>query len=450
VNVKLEQPRDLAEDLLDRIENRTARVIVVGLGYVGLPLAETFAWANYPVIGFDIDAQKVAKLRRGESYIGHICSERVAELVGSGRFDATDDPVRFVEADAIIICVPTPLGEAREPDLSYIVRTAETIRPHLRAGQIVILESTTYPGTTEEVLLPILEGSGLKAGTDFFLAYSPEREDPGNRDYATRNIPKVVGGFDETSQRLAVALYEPVVDGVVAVSGTRVAEACKILENTYRAVNIALVNELKGVFAAMGIDIWEVIAAAKTKPFGFQAFYPGPGLGGHCIPIDPFYLTWAARKYGHNTRFIELAGEVNTAMPRYVVNRVAEALNEDGKPVKGSRICILGVAYKKDVDDPRESPAFEILELLEERGAVLSYNDPHVPALPSMRHRDRLKMESVELTPELLAGQDCVILVTDHSAYNYSRIVEHARLFVDTRNATAGCTISKTCRIVKA
>jgi UDP-N-acetyl-D-glucosamine dehydrogenase len=450
VNVKLEQPRDLAEDLLDRIENRTARVIVVGLGYVGLPLAETFAWANYPVIGFDIDAQKVAKLRRGESYIGHICSERVAELVGSGRFDATDDPVRFVEADAIIICVPTPLGEAREPDLSYIVRTAETIRPHLRAGQIVILESTTYPGTTEEVLLPILEGSGLKAGTDFFLAYSPEREDPGNRDYATRNIPKVVGGFDETSQRLAVALYEPVVDGVVAVSGTRVAEACKILENTYRAVNIALVNELKGVFAAMGIDIWEVIAAAKTKPFGFQAFYPGPGLGGHCIPIDPFYLTWAARKYGHNTRFIELAGEVNTAMPRYVVNRVAEALNEDGKPVKGSRICILGVAYKKDVDDPRESPAFEILELLEERGAVLSYNDPHVPALPSMRHHDRLKMESVELTPELLAGQDCVILVTDHSAYNYSRIVEHTRLFVDTRNATAGCTIAKSCRIVKA
>jgi UDP-N-acetyl-D-glucosamine dehydrogenase len=450
VNVKLEQPRDLAEDLLDRIENRTARVIVVGLGYVGLPLAETFAWANYPVIGFDIDAEKVARLRRGESYIGHICSERVAELVGTGRFDATDDPARFVEADAIIICVPTPLGEAREPDLSYIVRTAETIRPHLRAGQIVILESTTYPGTTEDVLLPILEGSGLKAGTDFFVAYSPEREDPGNRDYATRNIPKVVGGLDETSQRLAVALYEPVVDGVVPVSGTRVAEACKILENTYRAVNIALVNELKGVFAAMGIDIWEVIAAAKTKPFGFQAFYPGPGLGGHCIPIDPFYLTWIARKYGHNTRFIELAGEVNTAMPRYVVNRVAEALNADGKPVKGSRICILGVAYKKDVDDPRESPAFEILELLQERGAVLSYNDPHVPVLPAMRHHDRLKMESVELTPELLASQDCVILVTDHSAYNYSRIVEHARLFVDTRNATTGCTIAKTCRIVKA
>ncbi len=449
MTVKMAEPRDLAEDLLERIEKRTARVVVVGLGYVGLPLAETFAWAGYPVIGFDIDADKVAKLRSGESYIGHICSERVAELVATGRFDATDKPERFVEADAIIICVPTPLGEAREPDLSYIVRTAETLRPHLRAGQLVVLESTTYPGTTEELLLPLLEESGLKAGTDFFLAYSPEREDPGNRDYATRNIPKVVGGIDETSQRLAVSLYEPVVDGVVPVSGTRVAEACKILENTYRAVNIALVNELKGVFAAMGIDVWEVIAAAKTKPFGFQAFYPGPGLGGHCIPIDPFYLTWVARKYGRNTKFIELAGEVNAAMPRYVVDRVAEALNDGGKPVKGSRICILGVAYKKDVDDPRESPAFEIMKLLQQRGAALSYNDPHVPALPRMRHHD-LHLESVELTPEFLGEQDCVVLVTDHSAYHYDRIVASSRLFVDTRNATAGCRETEGCRVVKA
>ncbi len=447
--VKLAAPHDTAADLLERIENRTAKVVVVGLGYVGLPLAETFAWAGYPVIGFDIDAGKVERLRRGESYIGHICPERIAELVGTGRFDATDDPARFVEADAIIICVPTPLGEAREPDLSYIVRTAEMLRPHLRVGQLVVLESTTYPGTTEDLLLPLLEESGLQAGTDFFLAYSPEREDPGNRDYSTRNIPKVVGGIDETSQRLAVALYEPVVDGVVPVSGTRVAEACKILENTYRAVNIALVNELKGVFAAMGIDVWEVIAAAKTKPFGFQAFYPGPGLGGHCIPIDPFYLTWAARKYGTNTRFIELAGEINTAMPQYVVDRIAEALNDDGKPVKGSRICILGVAYKKDVDDSRESPAFPLMELLQARGAELTYNDPHVPSLPRTRHHD-LCLDSVDLVPEFLEEQDCVVLVTDHSAYNVARILEHTRLFVDTRNAAAGCPASKNGRIVKA
>jgi UDP-N-acetyl-D-glucosamine dehydrogenase len=438
----------LAEELASRIELRTARIAVVGLGYVGLPLAETFAWGGYPVLGFDIDENKVAKLQRGESYIGHICPERVSELVGSGRFDATSDPGRFVEADAIVICVPTPLGEAREPDLSYITRTAEMLRPHLRQGQLVILESTTYPGTTEDVLRPILEESGLKAGQDFFLAYSPEREDPGNRDFATRNIPKVVGGMDETSLRLAVSLYEPVVDGVVPVSGTRVAEACKILENTYRAVNIALVNELKSVFSAMGIDVWEVIAAAKTKPFGFQAFYPGPGLGGHCIPIDPFYLTWAARKHGLNTRFIELAGEVNTAMPQYVVDRTAEALNDDGKAMKGSRVCVLGVAYKKDVDDPRESPAFEIMEKLKKRGAIVTYSDPHVPTLPRMRHHT-LRQDSRTLTPDFLDSQDCVLLITDHSAFDYDFIVQNSRLFVDTRNAAAGCEAGD-CRIVKA
>jgi UDP-N-acetyl-D-glucosamine dehydrogenase len=438
----------LADDLAARIEARTARVVVVGLGYVGLPLAETFAWGGYPVLGFDVDPQKIAKLERGESYIGHICPERVAELVNSGRFEATTDPSRFVEADAVIICVPTPLGEAREPDLSYIVRTAETLRPHLRAGQLVVLESTTYPGTTEDLLRPLLEESGLVAGKDFFLAYSPEREDPGNRDFATRNIPKVIGGLDETSLRLAVALYEPIVDGVVPVSSTRVAEACKILENTYRCVNIALVNELKGVFTPMGIDVWEVIAAAKTKPFGFQAFYPGPGLGGHCIPIDPFYLTWAARRQGLNTRFIELAGEINAAMPQYVVEQVAAALNDEGKALRGRRVLVLGVAYKRDVDDPRESPAFPILEMLQARGAVVSYNDPHVPTLPAMRHH-RVRLDSQPLTPEFLAAQDCVVLVTDHSAYDYAMILRHARLLVDTRNATADCPPSG-CRVVKA
>ena len=438
----------LADKLAARIEQRTARVTVVGLGYVGLPLAETFALGGYPVLGFDIDQTKIAKLLRGESYIGHISAERVKELVQSGRFDATSDPGRFAEADAIIICVPTPLGEAREPDLSYIVHTGEAILPFLRAGQLIVLESTTYPGTTEDLLQPILEKNGLKAGRDFFLAYSPEREDPGNRDFATRNIPKVVGGLDETSRHLAVALYTPIVDGVVPVSSTRVAEACKILENTYRAVNIALVNELKQVFDVMGIDVWEVIAAAKTKPFGFQAFYPGPGLGGHCIPIDPFYLTWIARKYGLNTRFIELAGEINTSMPRYVVDRVAEALNDDSKAVKGSRVCVLGVAYKKDVDDPRESPAFEIMEMLQARGAELSYNDPHVPSLPRMRQH-ALRLDSTPLTPEFLAAQDCLLIVTDHSAYDYFTIVKYAQLVVDTRNATANCPATG-CRIVKA
>jgi UDP-N-acetyl-D-glucosamine dehydrogenase len=448
MSVELAFVPSLADELAGRIENRTARVAVVGLGYVGLPLAETFAWGGYPVLGFDIDPDKIARLNRGESYIGHICPERVAELIGSGRFEATTEPARFVEADAVVICVPTPLGEAREPDLSCIIRTAETLRPHLRPGQLIVLESTTYPGTTEDLLRPLLEESGLKAGVDFFLAYSPEREDPGNRDFATRNIPKVVGGIDQTSRQLAVALYEPVVDGVVPVSSTRVAEACKILENTYRAVNIALVNELKGVFGAMGIDVWEVIEAAKTKPFGFAAFYPGPGLGGHCIPIDPFYLTWAARRHGLNTRFIELAGEINTAMPLYVVERLTGALNEAGRAVKGSRICVLGVAYKKDVDDPRESPAFTILELLHARGARVTYNDPHVPRLPPMRHH-RVRLDSQPLTAEFLAAQDCVLIVTDHSAYDMPAILRHARLVVDTRNATSGCEPGK-CRVVKA
>jgi UDP-N-acetyl-D-glucosamine dehydrogenase len=367
----------------------------------------------------------------------------VAELISSGRFDATTDHRRFGDVDAIIICVPSPLTEAREPDLSYITGTGEAIRPYLRRGQLVVLESTTYPGTTTDLLQPLLEKSGWKAGQDFFLAFSPEREDPGNKQFSTRTIPKVVGGIDAVSRDLAVALYEPIVEGVVPVSSTGVAEACKILENTYRSVNIALVNELKSVFDAMGIDIWEVIAAAKTKPFGFQAFYPGPGLGGHCIPIDPFYLTWAARRFGLNTRFIELAGEINTGMPQYVVNRIADALNEHGKPVKGSRVCVLGVAYKKDVDDPRESPAFTILELLLKRGAVVSYNDPHVPRLPHMRHHS-IRLDSEPLSEKFLASLDCVVIVTDHSAYDYAWIVKHAPMVVDTRNATKDCQGDRT------
>jgi UDP-N-acetyl-D-glucosamine dehydrogenase len=432
----------LAKALLARIQQRLARVGIVGLGYVGLPLAETFAWGGYPVLGFDVDADKVAKLNKGQSYIGHISSERVAELVATGRFEATIEPSRFADADAIIICVPTPLTDAREPDLSYIVGTAQALRPFLKRGHLVVLESTTYPGTTTDLLQPLLEESGLRAGKDFFLAFSPEREDPGNKQFSTRTIPKVVGGLDAVSRDLAVALYQPIVEGVVPVSSTGVAEACKILENTYRSVNIALVNELKGVFDAMGIDIWEVIAAAKTKPFGFQAFYPGPGLGGHCIPIDPFYLTWAARKYGVNTRFIELAGEINTSMPQYVVSRIAEALNEHAKPVRGSRVCALGVAYKKDVDDPRESPAFPILELLSRRGAIVSYNDPHIPTLPPMRHH-RIRLDSQALTEQCLAAQDCVVIITDHSAYDFPWILRHARLVVDTRNATRDCTADR-------
>ena len=437
-----------AEDLAARIRSREATVCVVGMGYVGLPLAEVFARAGYQVVGFDIDEGKVDKLAAGQSYINHIPSARVAEMVQGGHFRPTTDPACFAGADAVVICVPTPLTDAREPDLSFVLDTGRAIARQLRPGQLVVLESTTFPGTTDEWLRPILEAGGLRAGHDFFLAFSPEREDPGNPNYSTHSIPKVVGGSDPASRDLAVALYEPAVDGVVPVSSARVAEACKILENTYRAVNIALVNELKVVFDAMGIDVWEVIEAAKTKPFGFQAFYPGPGLGGHCIPIDPFYLTWAARMYGLNTRFIELAGEVNTAMPLYVVNRVAEALNDDGKPVKGSRVCVLGVAYKKDVDDTRESPAVHIMEMLQKRGAEVSYHDPYVPSLPPMRHHS-LRMDSTPLTDEFLAGVDCVLVVTDHARCDYDRVATHARLVVDTRNALARVP-EPACRVVKA
>lgn len=425
------------EELLGRIRLKKARVGIIGLGYVGLPLARAFAERGFAVLGFDVDTAKVTKLERGESYIGHIGADVIRAMRQQG-FEATTQFDRLNEPDAIIICVPTPLTETREPDLTYVVNSARAVARRLRKGQLVILESTTYPGTTRHEVLPILEETGLKAGTDFFLAFSPEREDPGNANFAAPNIPKVVGGLDKHSLELAATLYGQVVVKVVPVSTPEVAEACKILENTYRAINIALVNELKVLYDKMGIDVWEVIEAAKTKPFGFQAFYPGPGLGGHCIPIDPFYLTWIARKYGQATRFIELAGEINTGMPAFVVSKIGDALNDHGKPIKGSKVLILGMAYKKDVDDPRESPGFELMDLLLKKGAVVRYNDPHIPVLPTMRHWPHLRMESEKLTPDLLRGHDCVLIATDHTAYDWNWIVEHARLVVDTRNATKG------------
>ncbi len=425
--------------LLAKIKAKPARVGIIGLGYVGLPLASAFARNGVAVLGFDVDAAKVEKLQNGTSYIKHITDETVAAM-RNNRFEATDKFERLSEPDAILICVPTPLTEAREPDLTYIVKSATAIAVTLRPGQLIVLESTTYPGTTRQVVQPILEATGLKAGQDFFLAFSPEREDPGNPNFSTPTIPKVVGGLEPQSLDLAATLYGQVVVRVVRVSSPEVAEACKILENTYRAVNIALVNELKVIYNLMGIDVWEVIDAAKSKPFGFQAFYPGPGLGGHCIPIDPFYLTWVARKHGLTTRFIELAGEVNTSMPHYVVDRLGDALNDRSKPVRGSRIALLGMAYKKDVDDPRESPGFELMELLIKKGAVVTYNDPHIPQLPPMRRYPHLHMQSQPLTPDYLRGQDAVLIVTDHSAYDWPWIVGHASLVVDSRNATAKVT----------
>jgi UDP-N-acetyl-D-glucosamine dehydrogenase len=421
--------------LLNALTHRTARVGVVGLGYVGLPLANLFHQKGFRVVGFDIDQRKVDSLRGGRSYIGHIPNERVGELMRDGRFEPTIDFSKVREVDTLSICVPTPLDDYREPDLSFIESTGHTIAPHIRKGQLIVLESTTYPGTTKEVLLPILEaGSGLRAGENFFLAYSPEREDPGNPNFSTSTIPKVVGGMDSESQTVAVALYEQAASKVIPVSSMEVAEACKILENTYRAVNIALVNEMKVLFDRMNLSIWEVIDAAKTKPFGFQAFYPGPGLGGHCIPIDPFYLTWLARRYGLNTRFIELAGEVNSRMPGYVVEQVIRGLNRAGKAVKGAKIAILGIAYKKDVDDPRESPAFEIMEELLHLGADLSYHDPHIPNMPRMRKHE-IKLSSQPLAPQYLAAQDCVLIVTDHTGVDWGLVHKHARLIVDPRNA---------------
>jgi UDP-N-acetyl-D-glucosamine dehydrogenase len=436
-----------------KIEAKTAQVGVIGLGYVGLPLALLFARNGYAVCGFDVDPNKVTMLQRGESYIRHIPQAVIAEHVQQKRLKATTDFALLREMDAILICVPTPLDAHREPDLSYVRNTAEGITPHLRRGQLIVLESTTYPGTTEEVVLPILEKSGLRCASspyttdgrtvtateepqgDFLLAFSPEREDPGNKQFQTHQIPKIIGGVNAASAQAAQALYGRAFQATLLVSSTRAAEMAKILENTYRCVNIALVNELKLLCLRMGIDIWEVIEAAKTKPFGFTAFYPGPGLGGHCIPIDPFYLTWKAREYGFPTRFIELAGEINSSMPEHVVASLAEALNQRQQCLHDARILILGVAYKKDIDDLRESPSLRIIELLQDRGARVDYHDPYFPRLHKMRKYD-YALESVEPTPATLAEYAAVVIATDHSNFDYAALVRHARLVIDTRNAT--------------
>jgi len=436
------------QTLLDKIANRTALGGVIGLGYVGLPLVQHLCRVGYPVLGFDVDEGKVAKLLRGESYIEHISSEWIAQTVKDKRFSATTDFARLSEADCISICVPTPLGEHQDPDLQYVRSTAEQIARYLRPGQLIILESTTYPGTTEEVIMEALSGNGLTVGVDYFVAYSPEREDPGNPTYTIRNIPKVSGGMTPACNQLVAEYYGSIFDRVVQVSNPATAELTKLLENIFRSVNIALVNELKILCDRMGLDVWEVIGAAATKPFGFMPFYPGPGLSGHCIPIDPFYLSWKAREYGFPTRFIELAGEINTAMPSYVVGRIAEALNDRAKPMRGARVLVLGLAYKKNVDDTRESPSWRLIELLRDRGAVVDYNDPHIPIAPPTRKYE-FEMRSVPLTEENLAGYDCVLISTAHDSYDYEFIVAHAALVVDTRNATQNVTSHRE-RIVKA
>jgi UDP-N-acetyl-D-glucosamine dehydrogenase len=443
-NANLKPHATAQNELKDKFANHTARIGIVGMGYVGLPLALLFSEQRFPVTGFDIDERKVAALNAGSSYIVRILPEEIQSAQKSG-FRATSDYSLIHGMDAVIICVPTPLNEFHEPDLSYITGTVEAIAPRLRQGQLIVLESTTYPGTTEEVVIPLLEKgnpAGLKvnrAGSagSFYVAFSPEREDPGNTTVARRDIPKVVGGEEPMATELACALYGTIFNRTVPVSSPAAAELTKLLENIYRCVNIALVNEMKQLCHRMGIDIFEVIDAAKTKPFGFQAFYPGPGLGGHCIPIDPFYLSWKAKQFDFRTKFIELAGEVNTAMPYYVMEATAAALNERGKPLKGSKILILGLAYKKDIDDLRESPALTIIELLQKRGAEVFYNDPYFPSVGRGRHYNL----NLTCTPlERLEQYDCVMIVTDHSAYDYQRIVKESQLVIDTRNATKGIT----------
>ncbi len=420
-----------------KIDDRSVHVGVIGLGYVGLPLSLTFLRKGIRVTGFDLDPVKIEMLDRGESYIKHIDSADILKFMDDGLFDATDDFATLSVPDALLICVPTPLTRNREPEMKYIVATGEAIAKVLRPGQLVVLESTTYPGTTAELLQPILENSGLVAGKDFALAFSPEREDPGNPDFTTATIPKVVGGIDAFASRVAAKLYGLALETVIPVSSTQVAELTKLLENIFRSVNIALVNELKILCLRMGIDVFEVIKAASTKPFGFMPFYPGPGLGGHCIPIDPFYLTSKAREYDIPTRFIELAGEINSSMPYFVVNRVMEALNEHGKPLKGAKVLLLGVAYKKDVDDDRESPSYKLMEILLKKGARVMYNDPHIPVLKAGRKYD-FGLSSTPLTAENLGQADCVLVATNHSSYDYDFILEHSSLIVDTRNVFAG------------
>lgn len=423
-----------AAALLQHMEQKTATIGIVGLGYVGLPLARAVFDAGYGVLGYDVDGAKIEKLRRGENYLQHLGDQLTAPFLNSERFEATNDSSRLRDADAVILCVPTPLGKHNEPDLSYVLDSTRMVAKVLRKGQIVVLESTTYPGTTRLEMQPILEASGLTCGKDFFLAYSPEREDPGRKDSTTATIPKLIGGVDEISGDIAFAFYSRVIKQVHRVSSAEVAETAKLLENIYRAVNIALVNELKTLLTDMDIDIWEVIAAASTKPFGFQAFYPGPGLGGHCIPIDPFYLTWKAKEIGRHTKFIELAGEINKHMPHYVISRVMWALNQQRKALNGSKVLVIGVAYKPNVDDMRESPAAEIIELLWKHGAEVAYHDPHVPVFPKMRDY-RIDLQSQPLTAKLIQEHDCVLIVTDHDATDYQALAMHAGLIVDTRNA---------------
>ncbi|MHC4079870.1 MAG: nucleotide sugar dehydrogenase [Planctomycetota bacterium] len=424
-----------AVQLRRRLDNKTATVGVVGLGYVGLPLVRAVHDIGYGVIGYDADAAKIDKLKRGVTYIHHLGDDLARQLSASDRFEATAGPERLADADAILMCVPTPLGPHREPDLTFVLESARMIAKVLRRGQLVTLESTTYPGTTRDEVLPILAETGLRCGEDFFLAYSPEREDPG-RAMATGAIPRLVGGVDEASTDMAMALYGNVVQSVLRVSSAEVAEAAKLLENIYRAVNIALVNEMKTLLADMKIDVWEVIEAASTKPYGFQPFYPGPGLGGHCIPIDPFYLTWKAKAIGRSTKFIELAGEINAQMPAYVVSRLVSALNEQGRALNGASILVIGIAYKPNIDDIRESPAAEIIELLWTAGAKVAYHDPHIARFPDMRDH-KIDLVSEPLSEKLLSEHDCVLIVTDHDAIDYDLIGRHAKLVVDTRNAMA-------------
>src|SRR5438132_3664490 len=416
----------LKDQLIEKIQTNKARIGIVGLGYVGLPLVLRFGEERFSVIGFDVDPVKVQKLNAGESYIRHIPADRLQALIGQKQFDATSDFRRLSEPDCIIICVPTPLTAKKDPDLQYIENTTTAMQKTLRKGQIVSLESTTYPGTTEEILLERFRPSGLEPGKDYFLVFSPEREDPGNPKFSTRTIPKVVGGITPDCLDVGKTLYGQVIDRIVPVSSTRAAELVKLLENIYRSVNIALVNELKLLADRMNIDIWEVIDAACSKPFGYTPFYPGPGLGGHCIPIDPFYLSWKAKEYDFATRFIQLAGEVNTSIPHYVVERIGKGLNDRSRSIRGSKILVLGVAYKKDVDDVRESPALEIMEILQEKGAILSYSDPYIPRLHKMRAYDFSNMSSLPLTESVLRGQDIVLITTDHTSIDYQWVVDHS------------------------
>ena len=440
---------DSVQSLLEKIENRNATVGVIGLGYVGLPLVLLFTESGFPVIGFDVDPAKVTALGRGESYIRHIGPDRVAAAFTSGKARATTEFDRLSECDAILICVPTPLGVHREPDISYIRLTAELLAKNLRKGQLIVLESTTYPGTTREELLTRFTDRGMTCGTDFFLAFSPEREDPGNERYNTKNIPKVVGGIDEPSQRAAVALYGAAIDHIVPVSSAEVAESAKLLENFFRSVNIALVNELKVVFERMGINVWEVISAASTKPFGFMPFYPGPGLGGHCIPLDPFYLAWKAAEHGTWARFIELAGEINTGMPRYVIDRTTEALNAQGKSTRAAKVLILGLSYKPNIDDDRESPSFELIELLRDRGAEVSYCDPFIPAARRTR-KFNLDLASVPCTAEEFGKYDAVLLSTPHEQFKDPALYANVQLLIDTRNAVPPAKLGETTTLVRA